>query len=83
MRRAGVEGLFGQGTIVSGGMSLDSLVASLAGLAGRHINRITGPTGYYALTPSYSLHASRAHRRMHRIEVTRPKSSRRYRSSSG
>ena len=48
-------GLFGQGTIVSGGISLDSLVLSLAGLAGRHINNRTGLTGSYALTLDYSV----------------------------
>ena len=34
---------------------LDSLVQSLAGLAGRHINNRTGLTGYYALTLNYSV----------------------------
>jgi uncharacterized protein (TIGR03435 family) len=43
-------GLFGQGTIVSGGMALDSLVLSISGLAGRQVLNRTGLKGFYALT---------------------------------
>jgi uncharacterized protein (TIGR03435 family) len=42
-------GLFGQGLIVSGGITMDSLVLSLGGLAGRLVNNRTGLKGFYAL----------------------------------
>jgi uncharacterized protein (TIGR03435 family) len=43
-------GLFGQGSIVSGGITMDQLVPSLSGLAGRLVNNRTGLQGSYALT---------------------------------
>jgi bla regulator protein blaR1 len=43
-------GMFGQGVIVSGGITMDSLVLSLSGLAGRQVNNRTGLQGWYALT---------------------------------
>jgi uncharacterized protein (TIGR03435 family) len=43
-------GLFGQGTIVSGGIALDSLVLSISGLAGRQVLNRTALKGFYALT---------------------------------
>jgi uncharacterized protein (TIGR03435 family) len=42
-------GLFGRGLIVSGGIALDSLAFSLAGLAGRLVDNRTGLQGFYAL----------------------------------
>jgi uncharacterized protein (TIGR03435 family) len=47
-------GMFGQGIIVSGGMSMDRLVFSLAGLAGRLVNDRTGLKGDYAFTLKFS-----------------------------
>lgn len=47
-------GLFGRGMIVSGGMRLDALVGSLAGLAGRLVNNRTGLEGDYAFTLKFS-----------------------------
>jgi uncharacterized protein (TIGR03435 family) len=52
MTRCG--GMFGQGIIVSGGMSMDRLVFSLAGLAGRLVNDRTGLKGDYAFTLEFS-----------------------------
>jgi uncharacterized protein (TIGR03435 family) len=43
-------GLFGQGSIVSGGITMDQLVPSLSGLAGRLVNNRTSLQGSYALT---------------------------------
>lgn len=43
-------GLFGQGSIVSGGIALDSLVVSISGSAGRQVLNRTGLKGFYALT---------------------------------
>jgi uncharacterized protein (TIGR03435 family) len=43
-------GLFANGQIVSGGILLDQLVLSLAGLAGGQVVNRTGLQGYYALT---------------------------------
>jgi uncharacterized protein (TIGR03435 family) len=47
-------GMFGQGVIVSGGISMDRLVPSLGGLAGRLVNDRTGLQGDYALTLKFS-----------------------------
>jgi uncharacterized protein (TIGR03435 family) len=47
-------GMFGNGVIVSGGISMDRLVFSLGGLAGRLVNDRTGLTGDYALTLKFS-----------------------------
>lgn len=47
-------GLFGQGSIVSGGMSMDRLVPSLSGFAGRQVNDRTGLQGDYAFTLKFS-----------------------------
>jgi uncharacterized protein (TIGR03435 family) len=47
-------GRFGNGSIVSGGITMDSLVGSLGGLAGRLVNNRTGLQGFYALTLTYS-----------------------------
>ena len=52
MNRCG--GLFGQGSIVSGGMSIDRLVPSLTGLAGRQVIDQTGLRGDYAFTLTFS-----------------------------
>ena len=46
MNRCG--GLFGQGSIVSGGMTMDRLVLSLTCLAGRQVIDRTGLQGDYA-----------------------------------
>ena len=43
-------GLFGQGSVVSGGIALDSLVFSISGVAGRQVMNKTGLQGFYALT---------------------------------
>jgi uncharacterized protein (TIGR03435 family) len=43
-------GSFGQGQIVSGGITMDQLVMSLGGLAGGQVINRTGLQGYYALT---------------------------------
>jgi uncharacterized protein (TIGR03435 family) len=47
-------GSFSKNSIVSGGMTIDSLVPSLAGLAGRLVNNRTGLQGFYALTLNFS-----------------------------
>jgi uncharacterized protein (TIGR03435 family) len=47
-------GLFGPNSIISGGMTMDSLVQSLAGLAGGLVNNRTGLTGFYSLELTYS-----------------------------
>ena len=47
-------GRFGGGQIVSGGMSMDQLVPSLAGLAGGQVINRTGLQGFYALTLRFS-----------------------------
>src|SRR5688572_19674066 len=47
-------GMFGQGIIVSGGMTMDRLVLSLTGLAGRPVNDRTGLKGDYAFTLKFS-----------------------------
>jgi uncharacterized protein (TIGR03435 family) len=52
MQRCG--GLFGQGSIVSGGISMDRLVGSLVGIAGRQVNNRTGLQGDYAFTLTFS-----------------------------
>ena len=52
MNRCG--GLFGQGSIVSGGMRMDTLVVSLRGLAGREVINRTGLQGDYAFTLKFS-----------------------------
>lgn len=52
MNRCG--GLFGQGSIVSGGMTMDRLVPSLTGLAGRQVNNRTGLQGDYSFTLTFS-----------------------------
>ena len=52
MTRCG--GLFGQGSIVSGGMTMNRLVLSLAGLAGRPVNDRTGLKGDYSFTLKFS-----------------------------
>lgn len=52
MNRCG--GLFGQGSIVSGGMTMDRLVPSLTGLAGRQVINRTGLAGDYAFTLTFS-----------------------------
>lgn len=44
----------GPGTIVSGGVTMDALVRSLAGLAGGIVNNRTGLQGPYALTLGYA-----------------------------
>jgi uncharacterized protein (TIGR03435 family) len=43
-------GTFGPGVIVSGGITMEQLVLSLGGLAGRQVNNRTGLQGWYALT---------------------------------
>jgi uncharacterized protein (TIGR03435 family) len=43
-------GLFGQGSIVSGGITIDQLLPSLSSLAGRLVNNRTGLQGSYAVT---------------------------------
>jgi uncharacterized protein (TIGR03435 family) len=52
MNRCG--GLYGQGSIVSGGITMDQLVVSLTGLAGRQVNNRTGLQGHYAFTLTFS-----------------------------
>ena len=47
-------GLFGSGSIVSGGIDMSRLVLSLGGLAGRIVNDRTGLKGDYALTLTFS-----------------------------
>jgi uncharacterized protein (TIGR03435 family) len=47
-------GSFGRNSIVSGGMTMDQLVGSLGGLAGRLVNNRTGLKGAYALTLNFS-----------------------------
>jgi uncharacterized protein (TIGR03435 family) len=47
-------GSFGKNSIVSGGITLDSLVVSLSGLAGRLVNNRTGLQGFYALKLNFS-----------------------------
>jgi uncharacterized protein (TIGR03435 family) len=47
-------GFFGNGIIVSGATTLDALVFSLAGLAGRLVNNRTGLQGFYTLTLKFS-----------------------------
>ena len=46
-------GRFGNGSIVSGSTTMDSLVLSFAGLAGRQVFNRTGLKGNYALTLKY------------------------------
>jgi len=48
-------GSFGQGQIVSGGITMDQLVMSLGGLAGGQVINRTNLKGYYALTLRYAL----------------------------
>jgi len=45
---------FGQNSIVSGNITMDSLVPSLSGLAGRLVNNRTGLQGFYALKLNFS-----------------------------
>jgi uncharacterized protein (TIGR03435 family) len=52
-------GMFGQGIIVSGSTTMDRLVFSLAGLAGRQVFDRTGLRGNYALTLKFSPPAPR------------------------
>jgi uncharacterized protein (TIGR03435 family) len=52
-------GRFGNGMIVSGGITMDSLVLSFAGLAGRQVFNRTGFSGNYALTLKFSRPAPR------------------------
>jgi uncharacterized protein (TIGR03435 family) len=52
MKRCGA--LYGQGSIVSGGTTMDRLVPSLRGLAGREVNNRTGLQGNYAFTLTFS-----------------------------
>ena len=47
-------GMFGNGTIVSGSTTMDALVLSFAGLAGRQVFDRTGLKGNYALTLKHS-----------------------------
>ena len=47
-------GRFGNGSIVSGGITMDALVGSLGGLAGRLVNNRTGLQGFYSLTLTFS-----------------------------
>jgi uncharacterized protein (TIGR03435 family) len=47
-------GSFGGNSIVSGGMTMDQLVPSLGGLAGRLVNNRTGLKGAYAFTLTFS-----------------------------
>ena len=47
-------GRFSNGSIVSGGITMDSLVGSLGGLAGRLVNNRTGLKGFYALQLKFS-----------------------------
>ena len=47
-------GMFGQGVIVSGGMTMDRLVLSLRGLAGGEVEDRTGLQGSYAFELHYS-----------------------------
>ena len=47
-------GRFGNGTIVSGSTTMDSLVLSFSGLAGRQVFNRTGLKGNYALTLKHS-----------------------------
>jgi uncharacterized protein (TIGR03435 family) len=47
-------GLYGQGTIVSGGLQLDAFVLSISGPAGRQVVNRTGLQGFYALTLRYA-----------------------------
>jgi uncharacterized protein (TIGR03435 family) len=47
-------GSFGATSIVSGGITMDSLVFSLEGLAGRLVNNKTGLKGFYALTLNFA-----------------------------
>ena len=42
------------GSILSGGITMDALVGSLGGLAGRLVNNRTGLQGSYSLTLSFS-----------------------------
>ena len=52
-------GLFGQGLIVSGGTTMDALVPSLGGLAGRLVNNRTGLQGFYALKLQFAMPGAR------------------------
>jgi uncharacterized protein (TIGR03435 family) len=47
-------GSFGRNSIVSGGITMDQLVPSLGGLAGRLVNNRTGLKGSYELTLNFS-----------------------------
>ncbi len=47
-------GMFGNGTIVSGSTTMDALVLSFAGLAGRQVFNRTGLKGNYSLTLKYT-----------------------------
>jgi uncharacterized protein (TIGR03435 family) len=47
-------GRFSDGSIVSGGITMDALVGSLGGLAGRIVNNRTGLQGSYSLTLTFS-----------------------------
>jgi bla regulator protein blaR1 len=47
-------GRFGNGSIMSGGITMDSLVGSLGGLAGRLVNNRTGLRGFYSLTLTFA-----------------------------
>jgi len=46
--------MFGNGTIVSGSTTMDALVLSFAGLAGRQVFNRTGLKGNYSLTLKYA-----------------------------
>jgi uncharacterized protein (TIGR03435 family) len=47
-------GRFSNGSIVSGGITMDALVGSLGGLAGRLVNNRTGLQGFYSMTLTFS-----------------------------
>jgi uncharacterized protein (TIGR03435 family) len=47
-------GMFGNGTIVSGSTTMDALVLSFAGLAGRQVFNRTGLKGNYSLTLKFT-----------------------------
>jgi uncharacterized protein (TIGR03435 family) len=47
-------GSFGRNSIVSGGITMDQLVGSFGGLAGRLVNNRTGLKGAYALTLTFA-----------------------------
>ena len=47
-------GRFSNGSIIAGGITMDSLVVSFGGLAGRLVNNRTGLQGSYSLTLTFS-----------------------------